>query len=144
MSPPLPGQLELPLLERVLHAELDAVEEGIRLREEGIARAQGGAPAVALWEAVALVKRLAETRPSFTTDALHLRLEALYDGGAMTFPEPRAMGAVMKIAQKEGYVRPSPRHELSKRPACHRRAVRVWISRVWPGLPSRGEHSKWP
>jgi hypothetical protein len=100
---------------------------GSRLRDEGIERAQGGAPAVALSEAITAVHHLAARQATLTTDDVWATLTAW---GAMTFPEPRAMGAVLKAARRLKYVRPSPRHELSTRPVCHRRPIRMWLSRL--------------
>lgn len=43
-------------------------------------------------------------------------------------PEPRAMGAAMRIAKRLGMCRTTPRTEPSTRPGCHSRPVRVWES----------------
>jgi hypothetical protein len=100
---------------------------GDALREAGIADAQAGAHPVALADALRAVEHVARRRRRFTTDAVWARLR---ETGAVSFTEPRAMGAVMRLAQSEAcrYVEPTDEHELSKRPECHRRPVRVWRS----------------
>lgn len=40
--------------------------------------------------------------------------------------EPRAMGAAMTAARKEGLISALDEHKLSVRPECHRRPLRVW------------------
>jgi hypothetical protein len=70
--------------------------------------------------AVATAKRL----QSFTTDDVW---EAL-DGWGVAAIEPRAMGAVMRRLKREGKVKPLQLWQLSKRPECHRRPLRVWHS----------------
>jgi hypothetical protein len=109
---------------------------GERLREEGIENAGGGAPAVAMAEAVEAVRGLAVARPRFTTDDVWQALQAL---GGVTFPEPRAMGAVMRRAEREEYIRATEAHVLSKRKECHRRPLRVWESVIFG--PGRAEPS---
>ena len=143
---PLPGQLELPIdgkvedvREAIGESERDvreAIREGERLREQGIAQAEGGAPAVALWEAVAVVRLLALRHRTLTTDDVWKRLEAI---GALTLPEPRALGAVMRRAQRQGYVEPTEEWRLSVRPACHRRPLRIWRSLLWDTVPHSGD-----
>lgn len=41
-------------------------------------------------------------------------------------PEPRAMGAAMTRARRQGLIRPTSTYRKSKRAACHARPVRVW------------------
>lgn len=142
MNPPLPGQLFLPL--PGLYGSSSEVAEGERLREEGIARAQGGAPAIALWEAVAAVRLVALRRETLTSDDVWLALEALWAAGAMSFREPRVMGAVFKVAEREGYVVATEEHRLSRRPVCHRRPIRVWRSLLYRGVPHREQREGVP
>ncbi len=80
------------------------------------------------WKEVALmvVEVVARDRELFTTD----HVWAVMPGDVST-PEPRAMGAIMRRAAREGYVTATDRHVLSNRPLCHRRPVRVWRSLIY-------------
>ena len=144
MNPPLPGQLLLPLPGLYGAAAAEEVAEGERLRDEGISHARGGAPVLALWEAVETVRLVALRRETLTSDDIWTALEALWEQGAMTFPEPRVMGAVFKVAEREGYVRPTEEHRLSRRPVCHRRPIRVWRSLLYRGVTHREQREEVP
>ena len=56
---------------------------------------------------------------TFTTDYLWEQVET-------TPNEPRAMGAVMTRAKKEGLVSPTGKYIKSRRPECHARPVMIW------------------
>ena len=60
----------------------------------------------------------------FTTDDIWARLAQM----DVETHEPRAMGAVVKQAMKDGLIAPSEDYQMSMRAACHSRPVRVWIS----------------
>lgn len=136
MTNPLPGQLsfwEAPRRGRTgedLRRELMAFDPrgGAADRDEGIARAEAGAPAVALADADEAVRTVARLQPFFTTDDVWAQLAAM---GAPSFPEPRAMGAVFVRAEAAGVIAPTDDYEPSKRRACHRRPLRVWRSLVY-------------
>jgi hypothetical protein len=67
---------------------------------------------------------------TFTTDDVWAYLDVL----KMPPPrEPRAMGAMMRQAQRNLVIVPTARWQLSKRPECHRRPLRVWLSNNWVG-----------
>lgn len=122
MSTAPPRQIPLPL---------DGASEGARLREAGIAQAEAGAPAVAMADALEAVEYVAGRRPRFTTDHVWARLLEM---GAVSFPEPRAMGAVMRQAEQQGWAaqtRPQ-QYVQSRRRACHRRPLLIWVSRLCP------------
>lgn len=81
------------------------------------------------WCALALdaIRRVAEARPEFTTDAVwHL----LHDVPEPR--EPRAMGAAMRRAVSAGYCLPTNKTKKSVRPDCHRRPLQVWRSLLVP------------
>lgn len=80
------------------------------------------------WFATALgiVRELAAFREPFTTDEIWFVLEARR--GLVT-PEPRAMGAVMRSAAANGWVRATDAYRKSVRVECHARPLRVWIGR---------------
>tara|TARA_Y100001970_G_scaffold23735_2_gene27954 strand:- start:1328 stop:1702 length:375 start_codon:yes stop_codon:yes gene_type:complete len=56
---------------------------------------------------------------TFTTDYLWEQVET-------TPNEPRAMGAVMTRAKKEGLVSSTGKYIKSRRPECHARPVMIW------------------
>tara|TARA_R100000458_G_C8273513_1_gene248406 strand:- start:1169 stop:1540 length:372 start_codon:yes stop_codon:yes gene_type:complete len=56
---------------------------------------------------------------TFTTDYLWEQVET-------TPNEPRAMGAVMTRARKEGSVSSTGKYIKSRRPECHARPVMIW------------------
>ena len=94
-----------------------------------IAAASAKADRAWLRAAMAAVRHLATVLDEFTTD----HVWACLPNDVRTH-EPRAMGAVMRDAMKEGVIAPLDRYEMSTRPACHCRPVRVWKSlrrEVW-------------
>jgi hypothetical protein len=103
---------------------------GIELRDQAInATERANLP----WtlRAFDAVRRLAETREEFTTDAVWHVL-----GDSSPPPdEPRAMGAVMRRAMNKFLVLPTQRTHQSVRPDCHRRPLRVWRSLVFRKQP---------
>ena len=83
------------------------------------------------WKKAAMrsVAELAALRPEFTTDDVW---ESLHRSGQEMPREPRALGAVMRTAAKMGFVEASDRYAQSARVACHRRPIRIWVSRICP------------
>jgi hypothetical protein len=104
-------------------------KRGEELRDSGIQKADEHADPKWRRDALATVRRCAESRSLFTTDLVWEHMES-------ETHEPRAMGAVMLRAQKLGWIQPSENWELSRRPECHRRPIRVWRSRLRQ-LPTR-------
>jgi len=95
-----------------------------------IAAASAEADRAWMREAMAAVRHLATVHDEFTTDNVWACLP-----NDVSTHEPRAMGAVMRAAMKEGVIAPLDRYEMSARPACHCRPVRVWKSlrrEKWP------------
>ena len=94
---------------------LDIFSGAVR-RDDAIARVgakYGG------WVDTALAAIIAvDAGVAFTTDLLWKTLP--------TPPEPRAMGAVMTAARRDGLIRPTPNFAQSARPECHCRPVRIW------------------
>lgn len=45
--------------------------------------------------------------------------------------EPRAMGVVMRRAQRAGLIRPTDRYEPDRTPGSHARPKRIWRSLIW-------------
>lgn len=89
-------------------------------RDNAIERVERATPKEWKDSALAVLKELAMTTEELTTDDLWSRLDHP--------PEPRAMGAIMRRAQKAGWITPTNRIETSARPECHARPIRVWRS----------------
>ena len=94
-------------------------DAGTQLRDQAIDRAESAAPDEWSEAALTVVHDLSLHRPWFTTDHVWERIEEAEP------PEPRAMGAVMRHAAREGWVRATPQHVLTDRPKAHRRPIRV-------------------
>ena len=67
---------------------------------------------------------VARVMPTFTTDDVWERVSLL----GVTTHEPRAMGAAIRRAVKDGVCAATPAYERSSRVECHARPVRVWRS----------------
>lgn len=74
-------------------------------------------------EAMQAVELLATLHHTFTTDAVWALIKS-------ETHEPRAMGAIMRTATKNGIITPTDIHMPSLRKASHRRPVRVWQSLI--------------
>ena len=98
-------------------------ELGETARDLAIARAEYAASSEWRSEAMTVIYAVAKSQPNLTTDDVRDMLPEAR--------EPRAMGALMKNAAKEGWIRPLSTWALSRRPICHRRPVRVWQSLLW-------------
>ena len=73
---------------------------------------------------LAFIKSLPSGR-EFSTDQVWLAAPA----ADHKISEPRAMGAVMMLAQAEGLISPTGEYEKSARPQCHARPVAIWQRR---------------
>lgn len=100
-------------------------EQGERLKEDALERVEENnrdwvdtAEFVILW--------LAKERDELTSDDVW---DHLHDVPT----EPRAMGAAFSRAAGRGAIEATDRTVRSRRPACHRRPVRVWKSLVVEG-----------
>lgn len=96
-----------------------------QLRDRAIDRAASGASQEWLQEAQRAVGRVARARQEFTTDDVWQIVGSP--------AEPRAMGAVMRWAKKEGLCKATDRTRLSERRECHCRPLTVWWSLVYGG-----------
>lgn len=102
-------------------------------REEAIARA--GAAADSDWKVLArkAIEQLARARETFTTDDVWKLLPA----DVAETHEPRALGAIMRAAARDGIIEATDEWTLSEQVSCHRRPKRVWRSLVGvDGLPA--------
>ncbi len=87
-------------------------------RDLALDRVEAGAPDNWIERAVCVIRQLAKESAFITTDEVWERMDAP--------PEPRAMGAAMRRAQREGIISPSNQVRNSNRPACHARPIRIW------------------
>ncbi len=111
--------------ESQLGIDFDAAAAAVA-RDEAINRVESGSSE---WQQDALlaVDGLCRRLPEITTDDLWRVLERPDD------LEPRAAGAVMRRAVREGLIERTDRTRKSARVACHRRDLRVWRSLVYGG-----------
>lgn len=84
--------------------------------------------------ALAIVRNLARTTGSFTTDQVWAELDA---AGFRT-SEHRAMGAVMRAAAQRGWITRTDFTVPTTRPCANRRPVAVWQSRIANRNPRYG------
>ena len=91
-------------------------------RDEALARVKEHADKEWKAEAMRAVVRVARERGRFTTDDVWAVL------GESGTHEPRAMGAIMRQAARNGWVRATDEYVRSSRVACHARPLRVWES----------------
>jgi hypothetical protein len=96
--------------------------EGARRRDDAIEQVGRRREVSPLLDAV---KRTAERRGEFTGDDVWTSM------GDQVVVEPRALGPVMRRAQRLGWATPTDRYVLTERPEAHRRPVRVWRSMIW-------------
>ena len=99
------------------------LEKGEKLRDAAIKQVGDNASSKWLEAALAAVQRVAEANDEFTTD------EVWAEVAEMTH-EPRAMGAVMRIAVRKKLVIPTNQYQPTKRPSSHARPIRVWKSLI--------------
>lgn len=107
-----------------------AIVQGDSKKAAAIGKALQYADAMWVQAALNAVFRVACNEELFTTDSVWT-----WGDGLPTPREPRAMGSVMRVAEKAGWIEPTREHWLSKRPVCHRRPLRVWESRLVSKLP---------
>lgn len=105
-----------------------AIEEqqatATKAADEAIARA--GSNADPLWKQAAFdaVCHIAlHRRVQFTTDEVW---ELLDEQGIRATHEPRALGAVIRMASKSGIIRATGQYVKSKRVECHGRPIMIW------------------
>ena len=92
-------------------------------RDLAILRAEWAASESWKSEAMTVIFAVAQSQPTMTTDDVWDILESPL--------EPRVMGAMMRNAQKEGWIKPLNMISPSRKAICHRRSKRVWKSLLW-------------
>lgn len=89
------------------------------LRDKSIRQVEENADDSWLSDAYFAVKRIARKGAPFTTDDVWKAVKG--------FPrEPRAMGAVITRAYRDGLIAPTDSWKQSIRPSSHARPLRVW------------------
>jgi hypothetical protein len=76
--------------------------------------------------ALAQIRYLCVSRDEFTADDVWDRLDML----PVATKEPRALGAIMRRAVKEGWMRSTEKFVKSRRVESHRRPIVTWQSRL--------------
>jgi len=101
--------------------------QGDSFRDQGIKKVEVNANQE--WFDLALGFLKTECMITFypTTDDVWWWLELI---GKHKTHDNRAMGAVMRKAQAEGWIEPTDRVIKSTRPVCHSRPIRVWKSKL--------------
>jgi hypothetical protein len=102
------------------------VREGAKARDRSIDQVERGSGE---WQvdALAAIRNVAAAQPELTTDDVWRSL------GRDPELEGRAMGAAMRTAAKLGLIKRTDRTTKSARVACHRRDLRVWVSKIHGG-----------
>lgn len=77
-----------------------------------------------LSQAMSVIRELCETQEEFCADDIWDRLGATR--------EPRALGAVLRMAAKRGWCKKTHVYLPSKRIECHGRPICLWQSRLFP------------
>jgi hypothetical protein len=105
--------------------DFDAAKSAIA-RDEAIERVEKHA--AERWKVAALgaVRSVAARRPLFASDEVWRQIPD--DAGKPH--EPRAMGAVMRRAVREGWIEPTDDFKPTARVAAHRRPQRIWRSNL--------------
>lgn len=96
----------------------------LAITEEAIGRARDHANQVWLRDARRAVEVLAAKMLPFTTDDVWALLEKV---SVAATHEPRALGAVMRQAQRDGLIRRTGGWISTTRPQAHTRPCAVWI-----------------
>ena len=97
---------------------------GDLFRDEAIDRVEENADQEWMNDAMDIVRFIVNRYKYFSTDDIwHMLKEP-------TTHDNRAMGAVMRKAQAEGWIEPTDRVVKSTRPVCHSRPIRVWRSKL--------------
>lgn len=95
--------------------------EAQRQRDAAIQRVGDAADQDYMRIALQVVAELARSGAAFTTDDVIARMP---DG--VSTHEPRALGAVMRRAQRAGIVEPTNSYRNSTMTTCHGRPKRLW------------------
>ena len=117
-------------------------KKAAKLRDEAIAKGEANAKESWKKAASAAIAQVAMLYDTFTTDEVWMRLGKSSD----STHDPRAMGSIMRNAQKQGIIAPTTLWRNSARVSCHKRPSRVWKSLIrnaakTTALPKPGKES---
>lgn len=99
----------------------------IEARDEAINKAENNANPHWKQAAEMAIRSIAVDRNEFTSDDVWLWLHDM----AIEMPhEPRALGAMMVRASRQGLIKTTDRVRQSERPECHARPIRIWRSLI--------------
>ena len=107
--------------------------QGDLFRDEGIKRVEKNADCLWISFAYEAALIVAGLKAEFTTDDIWDRIDMWQNTGNyddIATHDNRAMGAVMRKAQANGWIEPTDRVVKSNRPVCHSRPIRVWRSKL--------------
>lgn len=113
---------------------LDA-EEGERLKAIGMALVDAGASDAFRESALIALETVARRQPYLVSDDVWEML-ALHAGEGTK--DHRALGPVMRAAQRRGWIEPTDSFQLTAQPLRHRSPVRVWRSLLWSDTSYEG------
>ena len=94
-------------------------------RDKAIAQAANNSDPIWYNNVYNIIRTIATTTDTFTTDDIW---QAIEDQQLPTPHEPRALGAIMRHAQRDNLIRPTASYLPSHRVACHARPIRVWTA----------------
>lgn len=98
------------------------------VRDNAIKRVGDNAQRAFMTCALISVKTVARIVPEFTTDEVVAHMVRAFP--EVTTHEPRAWGAVMRQAVKEGWIANTHRVRASEMVSNHRRPKAIWASRI--------------
>ena len=87
-------------------------------KSHAIARVEANTDEAWLANALTAVRQLADSGHEFTSDDVWRLVP--------TLDEPRALGAVMTVAARRGFIFSTGQYRPSARPICHGRPVKIW------------------
>lgn len=96
-------------------------------KEEALARVENNADPQWKTDMLAAIMNVASQSSLFTTDDVWKELDA---SSSSCTHEPRALGAIMQIAARNGAIVATDNYRPSCRVVCHARPVRIWQSRL--------------
>ena len=102
-----------------------SADAGKKAADEAVKRVGGNMDPDWRVAALSVIRYICGKIPAFTTDDVWHELQLRH---ADVPHEPRAMGAIMRIAVKDGLCAATDVYKMSSRAACHRRPLRAWRS----------------
>jgi hypothetical protein len=95
----------------------------VKINYNNVTITKAGANEEWLYAASKALLEVSRKKKTFTTDDIWEQIPA-----SITTPEPRALGALMLEASKQGIIKTTGRVKKSKRRECHNRPLQIWKS----------------